>query len=442
LNGTLPSAQIGGTYSGAVNFNNNANTFSGAFSGAFSGNGANLTSLNASQLASGTVADARLSGNVALLNANQTFTGENTFTGTNNLTGVNTFTNFGNSFRGSFFGNGLVGWIPTNGTSVQAVIDTGYLLTSRFYTTVTLPLTAALTTGDIVRISGAGLGGWRAKLNSGQSFFGNLASYSNSFQVSQQVTPLSGNYRGVAASANGIRMYAVGIGIVGVSASSDSGRTWSSAGLSGDYQAIACSANARIVYAVSTTGAIQKSTDSGATWNGVAGSASTIACTADGGQFFITTGVACSGNGTNQAKVSGGVITLSTNGGANFTVTVTAPAANLSCVAASSDCTRLVAGVNGGLLYGSANAGATWTTITTTNQAFFGAWMSGDGTRFATAVNTSGSVNGLIYNFAVNVLPIGVTNSIVGSQGSAVEIQYTGNGQFMPVSSSGTIWAN
>ena len=34
------------------------------------------------------------------------------------------------------------------------------------------------------------------------------------------------------------------------------------------------------------------------------------------------------------------------------------------------------------------------------------------------------------------------TNGISGSQGSAVELQYLGNGQFMPVSSTGVIWAN
>jgi hypothetical protein len=48
-----------GTYTGAVFFNNPAN--------AFSGSGAGLTSLNASQLASGTVPDGRLSANVSLL---------------------------------------------------------------------------------------------------------------------------------------------------------------------------------------------------------------------------------------------------------------------------------------------------------------------------------------------------------------------------------------
>lgn len=45
----------------------------------FAGSGSSLTSLNANNLSSGTVADARLSGNVAKLNANQTFTGNNIF---------------------------------------------------------------------------------------------------------------------------------------------------------------------------------------------------------------------------------------------------------------------------------------------------------------------------------------------------------------------------
>jgi len=50
-------------------------------SGAFTGNGSALTSLNASQLTGGTVPDARLSGNVAFLNGNQSFTGSNSFSG-------------------------------------------------------------------------------------------------------------------------------------------------------------------------------------------------------------------------------------------------------------------------------------------------------------------------------------------------------------------------
>lgn len=60
-----------GTYSSAVTFDNPANSFSGS--------GAGLTSISASSLNSGTISDARLSPNVALLNRSQTFTQTNVF---------------------------------------------------------------------------------------------------------------------------------------------------------------------------------------------------------------------------------------------------------------------------------------------------------------------------------------------------------------------------
>jgi len=61
---------------------NGTNTFTGTNSfgsTAIIANGASVTNLAAGNLASGTVADARLSGNVPLLNANQTWTGTPTF---------------------------------------------------------------------------------------------------------------------------------------------------------------------------------------------------------------------------------------------------------------------------------------------------------------------------------------------------------------------------
>jgi hypothetical protein len=36
----------------------------------------------------------------------------------------------------------------------------------------------------------------------------------------------------------------------------------------------------------------------------------------------------------------------------------------------------------------------------------------------------------------------GTNGFISGGQGTAVELQYIGNGKFMPVSSAGSIWAN
>jgi hypothetical protein len=74
LSGTLPAGALSGAYSGSVNFSNAANSFAG--------NGRGLTNLSTTNLV-GTVADARLSANVALLDrATQIFTG-----GTNSFSG-------------------------------------------------------------------------------------------------------------------------------------------------------------------------------------------------------------------------------------------------------------------------------------------------------------------------------------------------------------------
>ena len=250
---------------------------------------------------------------------------------------------------------------------------------------------------------------------------------------------------GVAASADGTRMYAVG-NFTGIYASSDSGHTWSQAGsLAGSWHSIACSANGRIIFVVpSSVGTIRKSTDGGLTWSAVSGSGTwnSVACTADGSNFF-TGNIACSGNGTYLAKLVGGGISVSTNAGSSW-FSINSPSASLSCLAVSSDCTRLVAGVTGGLFYASANLGATWTSITTTNQFWSGAWMSADGSKFAATVSTIGSISGGIYYSSTSAQPntISTNSTICGSQGSAVELQYIGNGKFMPVSSAGLLWAN
>jgi hypothetical protein len=80
--GTLPLAQLPAA---AVTNNENNVTLGGTFSG----NGSALTNLNAGKISSGVLADARLSGNVPLLNGNQTFSGTNIF---NASVGINTNT--------------------------------------------------------------------------------------------------------------------------------------------------------------------------------------------------------------------------------------------------------------------------------------------------------------------------------------------------------------
>ena len=60
----------------------------------------------------------------------------------------------------------------------------------------------------------------------------------------------------------------------------------------------------------------------------------------------------------------------------------------------------------------------------------------------AAAINNA--TTGGIYVSQASVLStttVGANGYLVGSQGSAVELQYIGNNQFMPVSFAGNIWA-
>lgn len=73
FSGTVGSAQLSGSYSGAVGFDNPGNSFVGS--------GAGLTGLNAANLITGTVPAARLPANLALLDADQSFSGRPAFDG-------------------------------------------------------------------------------------------------------------------------------------------------------------------------------------------------------------------------------------------------------------------------------------------------------------------------------------------------------------------------
>ena len=511
LTGTLPAGQLSGTYSGAVSFTNGANSFSGAFIG----DGSGLNNLNASRLTSGTVADARLSSNVPLLYTNQTFTGSNifkgagTFTGSNFFAGVNIFTNRGNSFVGSFFGNGLVGWIPTNGPAVQAEIDHGYLLTNAQGATLTLP--SSLTAGDIVRVSGGGAGGWRVTQNAGQVILGNFVGYSNSSWAVSAATVQ--NWVGMAASADGTKMAAAIFG-GGIYTSLDSGRTWgATAAISRQYTAIASSADGSKLAATVTNNFIFTSTNAGGTWvqrtSGLPGGGaawSSIASSADGTKLVATvngggiyrstdsgatwaatgassgawTSVASSSDGTRLVAANGGVsvssnsggswpstagigshvassadgirlvavgvgISTSADAGANWTTrTVGLPvSANWTAVASSSDGGKLAATVSVGGIFTSVNWGATWAQQSGEPTANWLAIVSSaDGNNLAAAIYSA--ISGGIYDLqssSQTSTTTGTTGGIAGGQATAVELQYVGNGLFMPVSSIGIIWA-
>jgi hypothetical protein len=498
LVGTLPSAQISGNYFGAVNFTNGNN----AFLGSFAGNGLNVSNLNGSLIATGTVADARLSTNVALLNTNQTFSG------------VNVFNNATNSFTGSFFGNGLVGWIPIPSNSVQAVRDTGYLLLSSNLTTVTLPPTASLLTGDIVRISGAGSGGWAAALNNNQSMQGIFLSASNSTWVAAD--NVNFGWQAIAASADGLKMVASAGSSGGIYTSTDAGKTWANASATtfSPFSVASSADGVKLVGAING-GNIVVSTNSGntwqitsapsANWTCVASSAdgSKLAATINTGNIYVSMNsgstwtarasssawdsVALSADGSRMAAVVfGGKISTSTNFGTNWTAQAGSATANWISIASSADGSKLAAAVNGARIHTSSDYGVTWTAQSGAPTNFwYNLTSSSDGGRLAAVVNPGGiyySANSGItwvkqpvadqnwkcitcsddgtrvaadYSILINTGGIyywqataqftstSITNgSLTGGQGSAVEIQYLGNGTFMPIGGTGTFWAN
>jgi len=102
LTGMLPPALLpSGLLTNGATAVSLAGLFYGQSFGGFYGDGSALYFLNAAQLASGIVPDARLSANVAVLNA-----AAQTFAGTNRFNGVVIATNANNQFTGTFSGDG------------------------------------------------------------------------------------------------------------------------------------------------------------------------------------------------------------------------------------------------------------------------------------------------------------------------------------------------
>ena len=502
LSGTLPASQLAGTlpgsafvgYTNTVVLTNGGNLFAGTFSGLFSGifngsffgNGGGMTNVNVASL-TGVLADNQLPANTAFVNSNQTFSG------------ANVFTNFNNSFQGSFFGNGLVGWVPTNGTTIQAAIDHGYLLTSPQLVTVTLP--ASANAGDIVRISGAGASGWRISQNAGQSIIGNFSSFANS-PWTMVDTP--GTWYGIASSADGSRLAAVA-GVNGIYTSVDSGITWTAASVpsaqwhsiassadgsklvaavygggvytnsgtswsvtgsgSANWVSVASSASGSTLYAAVSGGAVYMSNNSGTSWSAVTGGANwvSVACSADGAKFAAAiagggiqasggsgapganwSSVASSADGSRlAATISGGGIYTSSNGGASWAQQNSAPSASWTSIDSSSDGSKLVAVVSGGGIYTSSNYGVTWVQQTNAPvKSWSSIASSADGTKLAAAIN-NGTAGGIFVSQAspINTTTAGTSGYLIGSQSAAVELQCIGNNQFMPVSFAGTLWA-
>ncbi|TAL01896.1 MAG: hypothetical protein EPO07_07955 [Verrucomicrobia bacterium] len=221
----VPRLGTANTFTGANQFANNANSFVGSHFGNGSGltnlniagstnlNGANLTNLNASNISSGTLADARLSTNVALLNRAQTFSGTNIFTG------VSTLTNNANRFLGAFFGNGagltnLPSTTNFNGASITNLnasnISSGTLADAR------LSANAALLNANQTFTGSNTFNGVSTLANNANrfvgAFFGNGAGLTNLTATATNVSvTLAGDVTGAATNNTVARIRGVNV---------------------------------------------------------------------------------------------------------------------------------------------------------------------------------------------------------------------------------------
>src|SRR5215831_2396322 len=229
LLGTVSSTSLTGTIADArlspnVPLLNSSPNFSGTVTAnGFVGDGGGLTNLNGAaiqpgsianaSLADGTVTASKIAGSQVVKSLNGLSDGVTLSAGPNV-----TLTPSGNNLQISAnSGAGGLTWQVVSGTAQQAQANTGYLLTNNTQVTLTLP--ASLNVGDVVRVSGSGAGGWKIAQNAGQSM---LIRGPASDWLPRETNR---DWQAVASSADGNKIVAV-VAYGQIYTSTDAGMTW------------------------------------------------------------------------------------------------------------------------------------------------------------------------------------------------------------------------
>ena len=248
----------------------------------------------------------------------------------------------------------------------QAQSNNGYIANSSSEVAITLPTNPQI--GDVVRVAGAGTGGWRISTNSGQTI---TPTVWTSRETNQ-------NWQSIASSADGSKLVAVVNGGQ-IFTSTDSGVNWTARETIRSWTRVASSSDGMKLVASDTNGFLYTSTDSGINWvprTGISGWGA----------------VASSADGINLIALRGGSSYTSSDSGVTW---IERPLPDLFwSVASSSDGTKLVAIVSGGRIYTSTDSGVSWTPRAFNNN-WFSVASSADGTKLISAVP-----NGQIYTSA------------------------------------------
>ena len=398
---------------------------------------------------------------------------------------------------------GTFKWQYVSGLSQQAQPNNGYLATNDAQVTITLPTSIGvgetvrvsgggtggwkIAQNDKQTIIGIGINFaspiWTPR--EGNRDWSSVASSADGTKLAATVrngqiytstdsgvswTPRESNrdWTSIASSADGTKLVATVV-FGQIYTSTDSGVSWTPRESNRGWASVSSSADGTKLVAVSggTGGRIYTSTDSGVTWTPrfSSGNWTSVTSSADGTKL--------------AAAVYPGHIYVSTDSGLNWVLR----SPNLSgspkywrTVASSADGTKLVAGGEETQIFTSYTSGSSWTpretirwwisiassadgsrlaAVTDSDQIYIStdsgiSWTGHESTRIWTSVASSADGTKLVATarfgqiYTANI-PLTLTTTpgtagfLTGRQYSSIELQYIGNGQFLPLSYSGAI---
>jgi len=397
----------------------------------------------------------------------------------------------------------LFQWQVVTEGPVQMQANRGYVINSASPVSLALPLSESLNVGDVVRISGMGAGGWNLGQQESQQILAHslltvdfqtawtprdasrqwtaVASSADGMKLAAATSGStiftstdagatwtardeSRGWRAIASSADGTRLVAA-VFQGRLYTSDDSGLNWTPREVSRQWNAVASSADGLKLAAVALGEQIYTSINGGISWtpresarswHGVASSADGVKLVATVRLGHIYTSddsgvtwnpndierdwwpVASSADGTRLlAGVEVGLLYTSTDSGATWT-----PHENIRqwrSVASSANGNRLAAAAINNRIYTSDDGGASWTA-----RENLRSWQaiasSADGQRLI-----AGALNSQLFTSPTSLTLFGKPTTsggdggLIGPQHSAVELQYIGGGEFMPLSVMGSL---
>lgn len=239
----------------------------------------------------------------------------------------------------------------------------------------------------------------------------------------------------MASSADGTKLVAAAYS-EHIYISTNSGTTWTqTTAPATNWTSVASSADGTKLVAANN-GSIYTSANAGALWtqaSAPSNSWASVASSADGARL-----VAASGSGFIYTWASPGT---------NWTLS-TAANISWSSVASSADGSKLVAvGGPGGVVYTSADAGGTWSTINTPFNSAWESWPSvacaADGSKFVALAGDQLYASMYPSQSRVQTATLsGSAGYLIAEQGGVIELQYISDGQFYVLSCHGAISAH